>query len=29
VTREDIALAQKQNWFGRPVTVSQEQILER
>ena len=29
VTREDIALAQNQNWFGRPVTVSQEQILER
>ena len=29
VTREDIALAQNQSWFGRPVTVSQEQILER
>ena len=29
VTREDIALARQQNWFGRPVTVSQEQILER
>jgi len=29
VTRNDIALAQNQNWFGRPVTVAQEQILER
>ena len=29
VTRNDVALAQSQNWFGRPVTVSQEQILER
>jgi hypothetical protein len=29
VTREDVALARQQNWFGRPVTVSQEQILER
>ena len=29
VTREDITLARQQNWFGRPVTVSQEQILER
>jgi len=29
VSRQDIAMAQSQNWFGRPVTVSQEQILER
>ena len=29
VTREDVALARQQNWFGRPITVSQEQILER
>ena len=29
VTRADVALARQQNWFGRPVTVSQEQILER
>jgi hypothetical protein len=29
VSRNDIALASQQKWFGRPVTVSQEQILER
>ena len=29
VTRQDIALAREQTWFGRPITVSQEQILER
>jgi hypothetical protein len=29
VTREDIALARDQGWWGKPVTVSQEQILER
>jgi hypothetical protein len=29
VSRNDIALAGQQKWFGRPVTVSQEQILER
>ncbi len=29
VTRQDIALAREQGWWGRPVTVSQEQILER
>jgi hypothetical protein len=29
VTKNDVALAQSQNWFGRPVTVSQDQILER
>jgi hypothetical protein len=29
VTKSDIAMAQDQRWFGQPVTVSQEQILER
>ena len=29
VTRQDIALARDEGWWGRPVTVSQEQILER
>ena len=29
VTREDIALARDQGWWGKPITVSQEQILER
>jgi len=29
VSRNDIALAGQQKWFGLPVTVSQEQILER
>jgi hypothetical protein len=29
VTKTDVALAQRQNWFGRPVTVNQDQILER
>ena len=29
VTRQDIARAREQTWFGRPITVSQEQILER
>jgi hypothetical protein len=29
VTRQDIALARDQGWWGRPVTVAQEQILER
>jgi hypothetical protein len=29
VTREDIAAAREQGWWGRPVTVGQEQILER
>ncbi len=29
VTREDIQLARQQEWFGKAVTVSQEQILER
>ena len=29
VTKNDVALAQQQSWFGRPVTVNQDQILER
>jgi hypothetical protein len=29
VTRNDVALAQNQSWFGQPVTVNQDQILER
>jgi hypothetical protein len=29
VTREDIALARDQGWWGKPITVSQEQIRER
>jgi hypothetical protein len=29
VTKTDVALAQRQNWFGQPVTVNQDQILER
>jgi hypothetical protein len=29
VTRQDIAAAQAQGWWGRAVTVSQEQIVER
>ena len=29
VTRRDVALAREQAWWGKPVTVSQEQILER
>jgi len=29
VTRQDIALARDQGWWGRPITVSQEQIQER
>lgn len=29
VTRQDVALAREEAWWGRPVTVSQEQILER
>ena len=29
VTRQDVAMAQSQSWFGRAVTVNQEQILER
>jgi hypothetical protein len=29
VTRNDIAVARDEGWWGRPITVSQEQILER
>jgi len=29
VTRQDVAMAQNQNWFGKAVTVDQGQILER
>ena len=29
VTRQDVAMAQNQKWFGQPITVAQEQILER
>jgi hypothetical protein len=29
VTRQDIALARDEGWWGKPITVGQEQILER
>jgi hypothetical protein len=29
VTRQDIALARDQGWWGKAITVGQEQILER
>jgi len=29
VTRQDIAQARDQGWWGKPITVSQEAILER
>ena len=29
VTRQDVAMAQSQKWFGQAVTVDQGQILER
>ena len=29
VTRDDISVARNQGWWGQPITVSQEQILER
>ena len=29
VTRQDIALARDEGWWGKPITVRQEQILER
>jgi hypothetical protein len=29
VTRQDVAMAQNQKWFGKAVTVNQDQILER
>ena len=29
VSRQDIAMARDQSWWGKPITVGQEQILER
>ena len=29
VTRQDIALARNEGWWGKPITVSQEAIQER
>ena len=29
VTRQDIAVAREEGWWGKPVTVAQERILER
>lgn len=29
VTRDDVAYARTEGWWGRPVTVSQEDILAR
>lgn len=29
VTRQDISLARDEGWWGKPITVNQEQILER
>lgn len=29
VTRSDIAMARSEGWWGKPITVRQEQILER
>lgn len=29
VTRQDIAMARDEGWWGKPITVSQEQIIER
>jgi hypothetical protein len=29
VTRTDIAKARTEGWWGKPITVSQDQILER
>ena len=29
VTRQDITLARDEGWWGKPITVAQEQILER
>jgi hypothetical protein len=29
VSRQDVARAREEGWWGRPVTVDQEQILER
>ena len=29
VTRHDITVARDQGWWGKPITVSQDQIIER
>ena len=29
VTRKDIVVARDEGWWGKPITVSQERILER
>ncbi len=29
VTRQNITMARDQGWWGRPITVNQDQILER
>jgi hypothetical protein len=29
VTRDDVALARNEGWWGKPVTVAQEEILDR
>jgi hypothetical protein len=29
VTRNDISMSRDEGWWGKPITVSQEQILER
>ncbi len=29
VTRRDVAVAREEGWWGKPVTIGQEQILER
>ena len=29
VTRQDIALARDEGWWGKPITVGQERILDR
>src|SRR5712691_12094147 len=29
VSRQDIAMARDESWWGKPITVSQDQILER
>ena len=29
VTRQDIAMSRSEGWWGKPITVSTEQILEK
>ena len=29
VTRADVQMAREQNWWGRAITVAQEELLER